>query len=223
MKKSDVFAEIKNSEILTKDQNKVGLLSLSDFGYSSTNLTSNLNDSTLYSNSWLKDKTYYFSNPSSTNNIINNGTSITTTSYSTSSGVKPVVYLNPLVKIIGGNGTSDSPYELKIDTNEISHYSDKHVLGLITFNMNGLEIDSIAPIPIYEGEVITIPTIEGVAGWSTTSNGSIEYSAGDTITVTSDTTLYAANYTASMLSYLNSNTSCTTAQCALDELSDIFS
>ena len=211
-----------NSEILTKDQNKVGLLSLSDFGYSSTNITSNLNDSTLYSNSWLKDKTYYFSNASSTNNIINNGTSITTTTYSTSSGVKPVVYLHPLVKILGGNGTSDSPYELKIDTNEISHYSDKHVLGLITFNMNGLEVDSIAPIPIYEGEVITIPTIEGVAGWSTTSNGSIEYSAGDTITLTSDTTLYAANYTASMLSYLNSNTSCTTAQCALDELNDIF-
>ena len=64
--------------------------------------------------------------------------------------------------------------------------------------MNGLEVDSIAPIPIYEGQVITIPTIEGIAGWSTTSNGSIEYSAGDTITVTSDTTLYAANYTASI-------------------------
>ena len=216
------------AESSTKEQYKVGLLSLSDFGYSSTNSTSNLNDATLYSNSWLKNKNYYFINSSGMNLIYNNGTSIITnngisSNFVYSNNLKPVVYLNPLVKIIGGKGTSDSPYELKIDTNEINYQGDKNTLGLVTFNMNGIEVDSIAPIPIYEGEVITIPTIEGVAGWSTTSNGSIEYSAGDTVTLTSDTTLYAANYTASMLSYLNSNTSCTTAQCALDELSDIFS
>ena len=112
-------------------------------------------------------------------------------------GVIPTLYLDSNYDISAGNGTSDNPYQLKIENNQ--QYT-------ITYNANG---GSGAPSNQTKkhGENITLssvkPTKTGYTfnGWNTSSNGSgTSYSSGGTYSNNSDVTLYAqwqsvSNYT----------------------------
>ena len=99
------------SETATKYYAKVGLLSASDVGYAYGLTSITLNSSGIV-NSWLKGKSFYTINSDGTNIISSDGTNLTTTSNTTSYGIKPSIYLSPTVSFIGGNGTSSKPYEL---------------------------------------------------------------------------------------------------------------
>ena len=101
--------------------------------------------------------------------------------------VSPTLYLNKDIDISSGDGTSDNPYQLKI---EIQQYT-------ITYNANG---GSGAPSSQNKkhGESITLsnvkPTKTGYTftGWNTNSDGSgTGYSVGSTYSNDSDITLYA--------------------------------
>ena len=184
---------------------KIGLLSASDFGYSTstTNYSKALNDSDLYNNSWLKEESYYTISPvtSSTTNIIgNDGTSFTNLEVTVASGVKPSIYLSPTVSIKGGNGTEDKPYELALES-ENQYYDEIPVVSFVTYNLNGEE--GIVPnkTPVYADNSskitteITSKTNSSFQGWSTTSDGEVEYAPGDSINTSIITnnkfTLYA--------------------------------
>ena len=112
-------------------------------------------------------------------------------------GIAPTLYLNKDIDISTGNGTSDTPYQLKIENNQ--QYT-------ITYNANG---GSGAPSNQTKkhGENITLssvkPTKSGYTfnGWNTSSNGSgTSYSSGGIYSNNSNVTLYAqwqsvSNYT----------------------------
>ena len=100
------------SESATKYYAKVGLLSASDIGYANGDINVSLNSANRVNNSWLAGKSFYTINSDGTNIISSDGTNLTTTSNTTSYGIKPSVYLSPTVSFIGGNGTSSKPYEL---------------------------------------------------------------------------------------------------------------
>ncbi len=102
--------------------------------------------------------------------------------------VSPTLFLNKDIDISTGNGTSDNPYQLKIENNQ--QYT-------ITYNANG---GSGAPSNQTKkhGENITLssvkPTKTGYTftGWNTSSNGSgTSYSSGGTYSNNSNVTLYA--------------------------------
>ena len=102
---------------------KVGLLTASDIGYTNSDQTITLDNTNLLANSWLNGKSFYTINNDGTNIISSNGTSLTTIENTTSYGIKPSVYLSPTVSIIGGNGTSEKPFELSyLDIEE--HYDE---------------------------------------------------------------------------------------------------
>ena len=103
-------------------------------------------------------------------------------------GVIPTLYLDSNYDISAGNGTSDNPYQLKIENNQ--QY-------IITYNANG---GNGAPSNQTKkhGENITLssvkPTKTGYTftGWNTSSNGSgTSYSSGGTYSNNSNVTLYA--------------------------------
>lgn len=112
-------------------------------------------------------------------------------------GIAPTLFLNKDIDISAGNGTSDNPYQLKIENNQ--QYT-------ITYNANG---GSGAPSNQTKkhGENITLssvkPTKSGYTftGWNTSSNGSgTSYSSGGIYSNNSNVTLYAqwqsvSNYT----------------------------
>ena len=199
------------SEQASKLYTKVGLLSASDFGYSTNtdNQTKALNDTDLYTNSWLKGSSYYTLTPvtdNTTSVICNNATSITSLDVTTATGIKPVVSLIPNVYIKGGNGTSKMPYELAI-VEEEEHYSDVKVVGYITYDVNGQTVSSPKMQPIFaDGSTVIKASLPNTteykfAGWSTSKDDDAVYQVGDTITSTGDVTLYAkwksmANYMA---------------------------
>ena len=102
--------------------------------------------------------------------------------------VSPTLFLNKDIDISTGNGTSDNPYQLKIENNQ--QYT-------ITYNANG---GNGAPSNQTKkhGENITLssvkPTKTGYTftGWNTSSNGSgTSYSSGGTYSNNSNVTLYA--------------------------------
>ena len=103
-------------------------------------------------------------------------------------GIAPTLFLNKDIDISTGNGTSDNPYQLKIENNQ--QYT-------ITYNANG---GNGAPSNQTKkhGENITLssvkPTKTGYTftGWNTSSNGSgTSYSSGGTYSNNSNVTLYA--------------------------------
>ena len=189
------------SEQASKLYTKIGLLSASDLGYSTNadNQTKALNDNDLYTNSWLKGSSYYTLTPVSgntTNVIGNNTTSITSLEVATANGIKPVVSLIPNVYIKGGNGTSKMPYELAI-VDEEEHYSDVKVVGYITYDVNGQTVSSPKMQPIFaDGSTVINRELADTSeakfkGWATSADGEVVYEKGDTVTETTDVTLYA--------------------------------
>ena len=189
------------SEQSSKLYTKVGLLSASDLGYSTNtdNQTKALNDNDLYTNSWLKGSSYYTLTPvtdNTTSVIGNNATSITSLEVGTATGIKPVVSLIPNVYIKGGNGTSKMPYELAI-VDEEEHYSDVKVVGYITYDVNGQTVSSPKMQPIFaDGSTVINRELANVGeakfkGWATSADGEVVYQMGDTVTETTDVTLYA--------------------------------
>ena len=189
------------SEQATKLYTKVGLLSASDFGYSTstTNQTKAINNADLYTNSWLKGSSYYTLTPISGNTttvIGNNSTSITNLTVTTTSGVKPTVSLIPNVYIKSGNGTSNSPYEIAI-VNEEEHYSNVPVVGYITYDVNEQSVTAPKMQAIYaDGSAVINGTLSDTSeakfkGWATSKDGEVVYQKGDAITAKSDITLYA--------------------------------
>jgi len=189
------------SEQASKLYTKVGLLTASDIGYSTStdNQTKALNNATLYTNSWLKGSSYYTLTPVSgntTNVIGNNSTSIASLAVTTTTGIKPVVSLIPNVYIKGGNGTSKMPYELAI-VEEEEHYSDVKVVGYITYDVNGQTVSSPKMQPIFaDGSTVINRSLPDVGdakfkGWATSQDGEVVYQIGDKVTETSDVTLYA--------------------------------
>ena len=130
---------------------KIGLLSASDLGYSTStdNYTKALNDSDLYNNSWLKEESYYAINAvtgSTTNIIGNDGTSFTNLEITAASGIKPSVYLSPTVSIKGGNGTQDKPYELALES-ENQYYAE------LPFKTNSLQYKVATTMPLTTSDV----------------------------------------------------------------------
>lgn len=112
-------------------------------------------------------------------------------------GIAPTLFLNKDIDISAGNGTSDNPYQLKIENNQ--QYT-------ITYNANGGNGAPSNQIKKH-GENITLssvkPTKTGYTftGWNTSSNGSgTSYSSGGIYSNNSNVTLYAqwqsvSNYT----------------------------
>ena len=103
-------------------------------------------------------------------------------------GIAPTLFLNKDIDISAGNGTSDNPYQLKIENNQ--QYT-------ITYNANGGNGAPSNQIKKH-GENITLssvkPTKTGYTftGWNTSSNGSgTSYSSGGTYSNNSNVTLYA--------------------------------
>ena len=103
-------------------------------------------------------------------------------------GIAPTLFLNKDIDISTGNGTSDNPYQLKIENNQ--QYT-------ITYNANGGNGAPSNQIKKH-GENITLssvkPTKTGYTftGWNTSSNGSgTSYSSGGTYSNNSNVTLYA--------------------------------
>jgi len=114
---------------ITGEKNKsttgyVGLMSAVDYGYASINCTTSTNlydTSTVCMNdNWIRNITNdqqwtitpYGSNDYRVWNVYGNGFLSTNSAYSTDINIRPVVYLDSSVKIIGGTGTSSSPYIL---------------------------------------------------------------------------------------------------------------
>ena len=186
------------SEIKSKIYKKIGLLSASDLGYATNtdNYTKALNNTDLYTNSWLKGSSYYTLTPvtSSTANVIgDNATAVTSLAVGTATGIKPAVYLMPNVYAKGGNGTIEKPYELNY-IDEVEHYSNVGVVGYITYNVNGASVDTPNKQAIYaDGSTVIKVGFDDAsfAGWATSANGEAVYQKGDTLTQTSDVTLYA--------------------------------
>jgi len=186
------------NEAKTKVYKKVGLLSASDLGYSTStdNQTKALNNADLYNNSWLKGSSYYTLTPVSGNTtsvIGNNSTSIASLSVTTASGVKPTVSLIPNVYIKAGNGTEKMPYELAI-VDEEEHYSDVKVVGYITYDVNGQSVTAPKMQAIYaDGSTVINAgfTDTTFMGWATSKDGEVVYQKGDTISAAKDVTLYA--------------------------------
>ena len=186
------------SEQLTKVYTKVGLLTASDIGYSTNtdNYTKTLNDTDLYTNSWLKGSSYYTLTPitdSTTTVIGNNSTALASVDVTTETGIKPSVYLIPNVYIKAGNGTLNKPYELNyIDEEE--YYSDIPVVGYITYDANGGDVTAPKKQAIYaDGNTVISGGFDDAsfAGWATSADGEVVYQKGDTVTVKNSITLYA--------------------------------
>ena len=99
------------------------------------------------------------------------------------------VYLKKTTKIVGGNGTSASPYELASDVD--SSYDHK-ILAYITYMNNSTELTPKQPI--YYGQTNYISKRYNNAnflGWSETNGGVLAYNVGDVFTGTNNTTLYS--------------------------------
>lgn len=109
------------TEIATQTvSGKIGLMSVSDFGYAGLYYDEEMKDQTFAnytSSNWLYgqgDEWTIIQYSSKTNYVIKISF-LGYVSYSTANGAKsirPVVYLNPNVYIISGNGTESSPYIL---------------------------------------------------------------------------------------------------------------
>ena len=103
-------------------------------------------------------------------------------------GIAPTLFLNKDIDISAGNGTSDNPYQLKIENNQ--QYT-------ITYNANGGNGAPSNQIKKH-GENITLSSVKPTkigytfTGWNTSSNGSgTSYSSGGTYSNNSNVTLYA--------------------------------
>ena len=103
-------------------------------------------------------------------------------------GIAPTLFLNKDIDISAGNGTSDNPYQLKIENNQ--QYT-------ITYNANGGNGAPSNQIKKH-GENITLSSVKPAktgytfTGWNTSSNGSgTSYSSGGTYSNNSNVTLYA--------------------------------
>ena len=95
------------------------------------------------------------------------------------------VYLAKTVKIIGGDGTQDNPYQL---INNIESNSDKKIAATITYsdgNNTTITQNVYYNETNYISQTVDNPDFQG---WS---DGTNTYQLGDTITFTSDTTLSA--------------------------------
>ncbi len=100
----------------------VGLMSVSDYGYSAecvrTTTLDSYNTATCAGTSWLKkyarEWTMDLDSSSSSTKVLYIDYSGKVASSSTTSGyaVRPVVYLNENVKLIGGDGTTSNPYRI---------------------------------------------------------------------------------------------------------------
>ena len=98
------------------------------------------------------------------------------------------VYLKKTVEITGGNGTVDNPYTL---SNNDYNPNDEKVIATLTYNNDGTTTTQ----PIFYDKTNYISQVvdtDGFKGWTTTSGGTTaDYVLGDTISFTTDTTLYA--------------------------------
>lgn len=97
------------------------------------------------------------------------------------------VYLKKTVKIAGGDGTSANPFVLASD---IDSADDGKKIATLTYNNDGTTTTQ----PIYAGRTNYISqevADSSFQGWSTTSGGTVSYHLGDTISFTTNTTLYA--------------------------------
>ena len=98
------------------------------------------------------------------------------------------VYLAKTVKIKDGDGTQTNPYNL---VNNNYSNGDEKVIATITYDNDG----ETTTQPIYYGKTNYISqelNEEGFSGWTITSGGTIvDYVLGDTVSFTTDQTLYA--------------------------------
>ena len=97
------------------------------------------------------------------------------------------VYLKKTTKVVGGNGTSASPYELASD---IDSSYDHKVIGYITYM--GVSSEVSPKQPIYYNEINRVSKKSKniyYSGWSS-SGGTDHYNLGSIINSTSNITLY---------------------------------
>ena len=103
---------------------------------------------------------------------------------------------NQNVYIKAGSGTEKMPYEIEL-VNEEEHYSNIPVVGYITYDVNGQTVSAPKMQAIFaDGSTVINGALSDVGdqkfkGWSTSSDGEVVYQKGDTVTETSDVTLYA--------------------------------
>lgn len=96
---------------------------------------------------------------------------------------KKNVYLAKTVKITGGDGTVDNPYTLE---NNIYNEEDKKVIAVITYNDG---TSNVGTQNIYYNETNYISQVIDDSSFSGWTDGTNNYNLGDTINITSDTTL----------------------------------
>ena len=148
----------------------------------------------------------YYGNTFTNSNLFNNTLSLNDYSLVTSMSTdNHAVYLKKTVEINGGNGTIDNPYTLM--NNDYNSYDEK-IIATITYDNDGVTTTQ----PIYRDRANYISQVinqDGFQGWSTTSGGTLEYHLGDTVTFTSNTTLYAVikNYLSSRIKQLCNDSS----------------
>ena len=104
----------------------------------------------------------------------------------------------------------DNPYTLM--NNDYNSYDEK-IIATITYDNDGTTTTQ----PIYRDRTNYISQVinqDGFQGWSTTSGGTPDYHLGDTVTFTSNTTLYAVikNYLSSKIKQLCNDSSITYVQ-----------